>query len=127
MAHVPQKSVFCWNMAVDFQTVLWSAHDNPREITTGDHGHTNHECRPAWVDILVVRGVDAGRRDADEVTILGHTRQWESFLLEYFGHGTGSVVLPYFACRRGMRRWWLACHGGRGRTSNFAPTQDERG
>src|SRR5258708_6155407 len=108
-------------MAIDLQTVLWSTDDNAREITAGDRRHTDCKCRRARVDILVVRGVDADRRDADEVAVLGHPRQRDGFLLENFGHGAGSVVLPYFARRRIRRRRWLAGGHGRSRNSEFAP------
>src|SRR5882757_1438597 len=99
---MPQKGLFRWDMPVDFQTVFGSTNDNPREIAAGDHGHANDKCRSARVDIFVVCRVDADRRNANEVTVTvgWYRRQWDGVLLEYFGHGTGSTELPYFACRR---------------------------
>lgn len=108
-AHMPQKGLFRWDMSVHFQTVLWSTtDDNAREIATGDYRHANYKCRAARVDIFVVGRVGADRGNTNEVTVRRYLWQWDGFLLEYFGHGTGSTILPYFACRR---RCWSRCAG----------------
>ena len=107
VAHMPQKGLFRWDMPIDFQTVLWSTDDNTREIATGDYRHANYKCRSARVDIFVVGRVGADRGDTNEVTVRRYLWQWDGFLLEYFGHGAGSAILPYFA----GRRRWIHCAG----------------